>query len=119
MMFFEIENLSSMTELYPLLSMTELYPPLSMTELFPPLSMTELYPPLSILTEFSPYAIFIQNISPAYGTLVCSNSYDKITSAITNDVAVFLINNTLFYMQIYLEWSVQMVYNFLDLTQKS
>ena len=79
--------------------------------------MTELYPPLSTLTEFSPYAILIQNISPAHGTLVHSISYDKITSAITNDVAVFLINNTLFYMQIYLEWSVRMVYNFLDLTQ--
>ena len=46
-----------------------------------------------------------------------SNSQEKIKSAITNDVAVLLINNTLFYMQIYLEWSVQVAYNFLDLMQ--
>jgi len=102
------------------LSMTEFLFPLSMTEFYPPLSMTELYPlypPLSILTEFYSHAILIQNILPAHGTLVCSNSYDKITSAVTNDLAVFLIDNALFYMQIYLEWSVRMVYNFLDLTQ--
>ena len=97
--------------------MTEFLFPLSTTELFPPLSMTELYPPLSTLTEFSSHIILIQNISPAGATLVHSNPYDKITPAITNDVAVFLINNTLFYMQIYSEWSVRMVYNFLDLTQ--
>jgi len=76
--------LLSMTELYPPLSMTEFLFPLSMTELYPLLSMTELYPLLSILTEFYPYAILIQNILPAHGTLVCSNSYDKITSAVTS-----------------------------------
>lgn len=107
----------SMTELCLPLSMTEFSPLLSMTELCPPLSMTELYPLLSTFTEFSPHAILIWNISPAGGTLLQSNSQEKIKSAITNDVAVLLINNTLFYMQIYLEWSVQVAYNFLDLMQ--
>jgi hypothetical protein len=63
------------------------------------------------------HAILIQNISPAGGTLLQSNSHEKIKSAVTSDMAVLLVDNTLFYIRIYLEWSVRMVYNFLDLTQ--
>ena len=59
--------------------------------------------------------IFTENTQPLHGTLVQSNQ--SFSYAVTNNVAVLLINKLLFYIQFYSELSVRFCYNLLELTK--
>jgi len=118
-----IESLLFNAELCSPLSMTESNTLLSMTESNTLLSMTESNTPLSGLSKMALTGLdsqfhnkfFTENTQPLHRTLVQSNQ--SFSYAVTNDVAVLLINKLLFYIQFYSELSVRFCYNLLELTK--